>query len=45
MLEPPGVEEAVALAVVVKALADPTRLRIVDAMRKAAPEELVSWLS
>jgi ArsR family transcriptional regulator len=35
-----GVEEAAALAVVVKALADPTRLRIVDAVRKAAPEAL-----
>jgi ArsR family transcriptional regulator, arsenate/arsenite/antimonite-responsive transcriptional repressor len=31
-------EDAVALAAVVKALADPTRLRIVDALRKAAPE-------
>ena len=30
--------EADALAVVVKALADPTRLRIVDTIRKAAPE-------
>jgi ArsR family transcriptional regulator, arsenate/arsenite/antimonite-responsive transcriptional repressor len=29
---------AVELAAVVKALADPTRLRIVDAVRKAAPE-------
>jgi ArsR family transcriptional regulator len=29
---------AAELAVVVKALADPTRLRIVDALRKAAPE-------
>jgi ArsR family transcriptional regulator, arsenate/arsenite/antimonite-responsive transcriptional repressor len=29
---------AVALAVKVKALADPTRLRIVDTLRKAAPE-------
>ena len=28
------------LAVVVKALADPTRLRIVDAVRKSAPEAL-----
>ena|SRR5215207_5797887 len=34
------VEGAAALAVVVKALADPTRLRIVDAIRKAAPEAL-----
>jgi ArsR family transcriptional regulator len=33
-----GVEEAASLAVLVKALADPTRLRIVDAIRKAAPE-------
>ncbi|HWH93557.1 MAG TPA: metalloregulator ArsR/SmtB family transcription factor [Baekduia sp.] len=33
-----GIEDAAALAVVVKALADPTRLRIVDAIRKAAPE-------
>jgi ArsR family transcriptional regulator, arsenate/arsenite/antimonite-responsive transcriptional repressor len=31
-------EAAAALAVVAKALADPTRLRIVDALRKAAPE-------
>lgn len=31
-------EAAAALAVKVKALADPTRLRIVDALRKAAPE-------
>ena len=29
---------AVELAAVVKALADPTRLRIVDTLRKAAPE-------
>ena len=29
---------AVELAVVVKAPADPTRLRIVDAVRKASPE-------
>ena len=29
---------AVDLAVVVKALADPTRLRIVDCLRKSAPE-------
>jgi ArsR family transcriptional regulator len=34
------VEAAVDLAVVVKALADPTRLRIVDALRKSAPEAL-----
>jgi ArsR family transcriptional regulator, arsenate/arsenite/antimonite-responsive transcriptional repressor len=33
-----GVEQAAALAIVVKALADPTRLRIVDTLRKAAPE-------
>src|SRR4051812_41305418 len=33
-----GADEAAALAVTVKALADPTRLRIVDALRKAAPE-------
>lgn len=31
-------EAAVALAATVKALADPTRLRIVDTIRKAAPE-------
>jgi ArsR family transcriptional regulator, arsenate/arsenite/antimonite-responsive transcriptional repressor len=31
-------DAAVELAVVVKALADPTRLRIVDAVRKASPE-------
>lgn len=31
-------EEAACLAALVKALADPTRLRIVDAVRKAAPE-------
>jgi len=31
-------EEALGLAVVTKALADPTRLRIVDALRKASPE-------
>ena len=36
-LEP---EQAVELAVVVKALADPTRLRIVDAIRKADPEAI-----
>lgn len=30
--------EAASLAVVVKALADPTRLRIVDAVRKVSPE-------
>jgi ArsR family transcriptional regulator len=32
------VEEALRLAIVTKALADPTRLRIVDALRKASPE-------
>jgi ArsR family transcriptional regulator, arsenate/arsenite/antimonite-responsive transcriptional repressor len=31
-------EDAACLAVLVKALADPTRLRIVDALRKASPE-------
>ncbi|HEV3071764.1 MAG TPA: metalloregulator ArsR/SmtB family transcription factor [Solirubrobacteraceae bacterium] len=31
-------EDAARLAVVVKALADPTRLRIVDTVRKASPE-------
>jgi ArsR family transcriptional regulator len=31
---------AVELAAVVKALADPTRLRIVDTLRKSAPEAL-----
>jgi ArsR family transcriptional regulator, arsenate/arsenite/antimonite-responsive transcriptional repressor len=31
-------QEAARLAVLVKALADPTRLRIVDAVRKASPE-------
>lgn len=31
-------EDAGHLAVLVKALADPTRLRIVDALRKASPE-------
>ena len=36
-LEP---ERAIDLAVVVKALADPTRLRIVDAIRKADPEAI-----
>ncbi len=33
-------DEASALSGVLKALADPTRLRIVDAIRKAAPEAL-----
>jgi ArsR family transcriptional regulator len=31
---------AVELAAVVKALADPTRLRLVDALRKASPEAI-----
>ncbi len=31
-------EQAQSLAVVTKALADPTRLRIIDAVRKASPE-------
>lgn len=35
-----GPERAAELALVVKALADPTRLRILDAIRKAAPEAL-----
>lgn len=35
-----GAGAAVGLAAVVKALADPTRLRIVDALRKSAPEAL-----
>jgi len=35
-----GAAAAVELAIVVKALADPTRLRIVDAIRKAAPEAI-----
>jgi ArsR family transcriptional regulator len=33
-----SVEAAAELSVVLKALADPTRLRIVDTVRKAAPE-------
>jgi ArsR family transcriptional regulator len=33
-----GPEAAVELATLVKALADPTRLRIVDALRTSAPE-------
>jgi ArsR family transcriptional regulator len=33
-------ESALDLAAVFKALADPTRLRIVDALRKSAPEAL-----
>jgi ArsR family transcriptional regulator len=32
--------EAVELVAVIKALADPTRLRIVDALRKASPEAI-----
>lgn len=35
-----GAVQAADLAVVVKALADPTRLRIVDAIRKADPEAI-----
>jgi ArsR family transcriptional regulator len=35
-----GAAEATDLAAVLKALGDPTRLRIVDALRKAAPEAL-----
>jgi ArsR family transcriptional regulator len=33
-----GADQASDLATIVKALADPTRLRILDAIRKAAPE-------
>jgi len=33
-----GPDAALELAVLVKALADPTRLRIVDALRKSVPE-------
>ena len=33
-------QDATGLAAIVKALADPTRLRIVDALRKSAPEAL-----
>jgi ArsR family transcriptional regulator len=33
-----GADRALELAAIAKALADPTRLRIVDAVRKAAPE-------
>jgi ArsR family transcriptional regulator len=41
VVEPDLTEQAaVDLAAVVKALADPTRLRIVDALRKSAPEAL-----
>jgi ArsR family transcriptional regulator, arsenate/arsenite/antimonite-responsive transcriptional repressor len=41
LIEPDlGAEQAVRLAAVVKALADPTRLRIVDALRKSSPEAL-----
>ena len=40
-VQPPlTAERAVDLAKVVKALADPTRLRIVDALRASAPEAL-----
>jgi ArsR family transcriptional regulator len=35
-----GPHEAIGLAVLVKALADPTRLRLDDAVRKAAPEAM-----
>jgi ArsR family transcriptional regulator len=35
-----GAEQAVELATILKALADPTRLRIVDTVRKAAPEAI-----
>lgn len=35
-----GPEDAAELSRVVKALADPTRLRIVDALRTAAPEAI-----
>jgi ArsR family transcriptional regulator, arsenate/arsenite/antimonite-responsive transcriptional repressor len=35
-----GAVEAVDLAVLVRALADPTRLRIVDAIRKADPDAI-----
>lgn len=35
-----GAEEAAGLAARMKALADPTRLRIVDALRKASPEAI-----
>lgn len=35
-----GPQDAIDLAVVVKALADPTRLRIVDTVRKAEPEAI-----
>lgn len=35
-----GARQAADLAVVLKALADPTRLRIVDAIRKADPEAI-----
>ena len=41
VVEPDLAPEAAAeLASVVKALADPTRLRIVDALRKSAPEAI-----
>lgn len=35
-----GTEQAQGLAAVAKALADPTRLQIVDVLRKAAPEAI-----
>jgi ArsR family transcriptional regulator, arsenate/arsenite/antimonite-responsive transcriptional repressor len=35
-----GADEAVELAALVKALADPTRLQILDVVRKAAPEAI-----
>src|SRR3954451_7873047 len=35
-----GPERAADLATIAKALADPTRLRIVDAVRKASPEAI-----
>jgi ArsR family transcriptional regulator len=35
-----GQRDAVELASTIKALADPTRLRILDALRKAAPEAI-----
>jgi ArsR family transcriptional regulator len=41
LVEPDLTErDATDLAAVIKALADPTRLRIVDALRKSAPEAL-----
>ena len=35
-----GAEEAIELAALLKALADPTRLQILDTVRKAAPEAI-----